>query len=139
MAAFVGVDVPPGQHQIELSYSSRAMVLAYRVTAGTAALSASLITLFAGWRKRRLAVALLSAIALSALALVAYQQWERTFVNRAAADFQLPNTYILLLRRQLGLWRTLALPGTTNTIAPRQPPSRSHTLPPDHGDSTLIP
>lgn len=117
--AFVGVDVPPGEHQIELSYFSGAMVRAYRVTAGTAALSAFLIALFAGSRKRRLAVALLSVIALSAPALVLYQQWERTFVNRAAADFQLPNTYMLLLRRQLSLWRTLALPGTTNTIAPR--------------------
>lgn len=116
-AAFVGIRVPPGAHELRVAYSSRMILPAYRVFAATV-LALVLVTLARATRapawSRWLAAALVTTVG-----VVAEQRWERELQRRAARPVLLNNDYDGLLRTQLQRWdpRSIASTGTLTVRA----------------------
>jgi hypothetical protein len=101
-AAFVGVRVPPGPHEVRVAYESRMAVAAYRVF--TATVWGLLLFLIARARRAPVWSRWLMAALVSAAALIGEREWQRELQLGGGRAVLLENDYDRLLTEQLRRW-----------------------------------
>ena len=93
--AFLGIQVPAGQHWIEIKYLSQKIIWSYRIFFITL-----LLVLGIALRKKWTLLAVLTC-----LGVVTYGILEKDFVRKAEAKIELNNNYGTLLAEQLLIWK----------------------------------